>query len=235
MQIPYKIESLAAYRDMVRSKNIPDFKERCLICNGKNCAVFNGTYPRNANDPFAKFSQVDFEILQYRCYQKGEKPVTSHVTFTLIPWMLIPYHRLPISFIIFAIQLKINDKLSYVKLLNALDTIFMNYAEEFNYSFFLNISTLLYWNSLIIDALIKFQKSTVGMSMVPNHLYQNFLSDDRTERINHFINYLQSYQSQYNNQPIEGPVAFAWEFYQKSGGVKKNAFFLFGTASQHKS
>ena len=36
MQVAWKVASLNQYQIMVKSENIPDFSDRCLICNAKD-------------------------------------------------------------------------------------------------------------------------------------------------------------------------------------------------------
>ncbi|KPA15033.1 hypothetical protein MHK_004757 [Candidatus Magnetomorum sp. HK-1] len=209
MQIPWKVDSLYQYLDMVKSGNIPDFSECCLICGAKDCATYNGCYPRSVIDPLINFFMDDFSILQYLCHQKGDNPVTHHVTFSLLPWMLIPYHRLPLLFIIFAIKIKLQNKISYIKLITELDIDFNNFYELFDSFDFINVNTLFVCKTIIAFAFNRFIESGIGNRIIDHNLYQNILNDNDNSRLLHFIDLVSNYKYEYKGQTIFGPVAFA--------------------------
>jgi len=231
MQVPWKVDSLNQYQDMVQSGYKPDFSDRCLICGAKNCAAFNGSYKRSVIDPLNNIYIEDFKVLQYICHRKGCNPVSTHITFSLLPWMLIPYHRLPLLFIIFSIKLKLKKKISYFNVVTELDSIFNKFHEQFDLNDFINANTLFFFKTIITSALNQFIES--GICIVDNNLYRSILNNN-DDSLLCFINILINYQCEYNGQTISGPIAFAWIFYQNSGGVQNNAPFLFGTASQHR-
>ena len=231
MQIPYKVDSLLQYIELLKPENRPDFSDRCLICNEKNCAVYNGTYARHVSDPLSNFYMDYFKILQYRCNRKGKSSVTDHVTFSLLPWMLIPYHRLPLTFMVFAIQLKLRNKLSFDDVVKKIDEMISEkVSDTIDYLTFIRVGAILNLKLIIMIGLNKFLESSFGTNMIKNSLDEIVLSDDK---LLSFIDLIENYKSEYNSHPIRGPNAFAWDFYQKFGGTEKNASFLFGTASQH--
>ncbi|ETR70494.1 MAG: hypothetical protein OMM_03198 [Candidatus Magnetoglobus multicellularis str. Araruama] len=231
MQIPWKVDSLYQYLKMVNSGNIPNFSDSCPICGAKDCATYNGCYYRSVIDLLANFFMVDFPILQYLCHQKGDNPVTHHVTFSLLPWMLIPYHRLSLPFMIYAIQLKFQKQISYSKLTQALDLEFESFYELSGLDYFINIHSLFTCKAIITLALNIFIQSGIT-TIIDSKQYQNIYNDKNQPF--EFIQLLLSFRYEYNGQTLFGPVAFAWIFYQESGGTKKNAPFLFGKASQHR-
>jgi hypothetical protein len=216
---------------MVNSGNIPNFSESCPICGAKDCATYNGCYYRSVIDHCACFFMDDFPVLQYLCHQKGDNPVTHHVTFSLLPWMLIPYRRLPLTFIFFAILLKFQNNISYSKLINQLEREYEKFYEISGLDYFINIHSLFLCKTIITLALNTFIKSGIT-TIIDSEQYQKIYNDKNKPF--EFIELLSSFRYEYNGQTIYGPVAFAWIFYQKSGGTKKNAPFLFGKASQHR-
>ncbi len=234
MQVPWKVDTLQQYLDMIKSGKIPDFSDRCLICGEKNCATYNCCYKRSVIDFFNNFFMDDFPVLQYLCHQKGNNPVTDHVTFSLLPWMLIPYHRLPLLFIIFAIKVKFQKKISYFKLITELDLEFNHLHEVFDSLNFINVNTLFFCKIIIESALDRFIESGIGNKIVDYSLCQNIFNDNNNKMLLCFIELITNYECEYKGQTISGPIAFAWIFYQHYGGSQKNAPFLFGIASQHR-
>lgn len=94
---------------------------------------------------------------------------------------------------------------------------------------FVNISSLIFWQQMILMALEHFLSS--GTNIVPQINHEQL---HKANSLENFIEILLTYQSQNTSSPIRGPDAFALDFYQQSGGVEKNAHFLFGRASQHR-
>jgi hypothetical protein len=94
---------------------------------------------------------------------------------------------------------------------------------------FINISSLIFWQQMILIALERFQSSGINIVLQFNRdpLYG-------ADALENFIEILLTYQSKNAGPPIRGPDGFALDFYQQSGGVEQNALFLFGRASQHR-
>lgn len=71
--------------------DFPDYGDCCSLCGGNNCAVRIGFYTR-------KLVVVDNRIYEnvpiarWLCQRKGYRKST-HKTFSLLPFQLIPYHR----------------------------------------------------------------------------------------------------------------------------------------------
>ena len=55
--------------------------------------------------------------------------------------------------------------------------------------------------------------------------HQNLYDDNDNNRLLAFIDLVSNYKYESHDHSIFGPVAFAWIFYQASGGTKKNAPF----------
>ena len=227
IQIPYHIKvSLQEYHENFDTWPIPDFSEECLICGGADCATFLGYYIRIAICPLTGFWAPDLPILRYRCHDKGDAKVCDHITFSLLPHVLVPFRRLSLDFMVRAIWLKISRHLSYTKILDVIEVELNLLGDVAN---FINISSMMYWQHMILTALALFVSTDI--SMVSKSQYDQ-LKD--TASLELFLTLVINHQSQIRNHPIRGPDAFSWDYYQQSGGSEQNALFLFGRASQHR-
>lgn len=140
--------------------------------------------------------------------------------------MLVPYHQLRLDFMIKAVWLRLSRRLS---LFGAMDVIEIELNHLEDVADFINISSLIFWQQVILTAFELFLSS--GPNIVPQINHAQLYTGDGFEN---FIEILLTYQSRNDGTPIRGPDAFALDFYQQSGGVEKNAPFLFGRASQHR-
>ena len=95
---------------------------------------------------------------------------------------------------------------------------------------FINICTLMSWERLIRAAFKLFLSTGIK---VYKPQYEKITPDETGILL--FLELLREYKSRNTNNPIRGPDAFAWDFYQQSGGVDQLALFLFGRASQHRN
>jgi len=94
----------------------------------------------------------------------------------------------------------------------------------------INISSLMFWQQMILVAFELFLSS--GVNIVPQSHHEKL---QNTADLELFLVILLNHKSQTISPPIRGPDAFAWDFYQQSGGFEQNAHFLFGRASQHRN
>lgn len=140
--------------------------------------------------------------------------------------MLVPYQQLSLNFMIKAVWLRLYRRLSLSKALDAIE-VELNHLEDV--ADFINISTLLFWQQMILMALERFLSSDPTIVTQINREQLR-----RVDGFEYFIEILLTYQSRNDCTPIRGPDAFALDFYHQSGGVAKNAHFLFGRASQHR-
>jgi hypothetical protein len=217
---------LQNYYQKIDTWQFPDFSDKCPICGGKGCATFHGYYFRTAICPQIGFSTTDLPISRYLCHDKGNARVCDHVTFSLLPYMLVPFQQLSLNFMIKAVWLRLSRRLSLSKAMDAIE-MELNHLEDV--ADFINISSLLFWQQMILMALERF------LSSDPNIVFQ--INREQLDRVNGFKNFIEillAYQSWHDCTPIRGPDAFALDFYQQSGGVEKSAHFLFGRASQHR-
>ena len=125
-----------------------------------------------------------------------------------------------------AVWLRLSRQLS---LSRAMDVIEMELNHLEDVADFINISSFIFWQQMILMALEHFLSSNTNI--VPQINHEQLHKDSALEN---FIEILLTYQSQKTCTPIRGPDAFALDFYQQSGGVEKSAVFLFGRASQHR-
>jgi hypothetical protein len=227
IQIPYHIKvSLQEYYTNFDTWLIPDFSEKCPICGGVDCATFLGYYIRIAICPLTGFWAPDLPVLRYRCHDKGDVRVCDHVTFSLLPHELVPFRQLSLNFMVSAIWLKVSRHLSYTKALDVIEAELNFLGDIAN---FINISTMMTWQRMILTAFALFRSADI--SMVSKSQYDQLKNTDSLEQ---FLALLIKHQSQISHHPIRGPDAFSWDYYQQSGGSKQNAVYLFGRASQHK-
>ncbi|MCK4767112.1 MAG: hypothetical protein KAS28_01915 [Desulfobacula sp.] len=227
IQIPYHIKvSLQEYYEDFEIWPIPDFSDKCLICGGVDCATFLGYYLRIAICPVTGFWAPDLPILRYRCHDKGDVKVTDHITFSLLPHELVPFRQLSIDFMVRAIWFKVSRHLSFTRAMDAIEDELNHLGDVAN---FINISTMISWQRMILTAFGLFISADINM--VSKSQYEQL---QNTAGLKLFLDLLINHQSQSSNHPIRGPDTFAWDYYQQSGGLEQNAFFLFGRASQHR-
>lgn len=228
MQIPYHTKvSLQEYYENFFAHSIPDFSDKCPICGGADCATFPGYYIRAAICPITGFSVLDLPILRYLCHDKGDVRVCDHITFSLLPHELVPFRQLSLNFMVKAVWFKVNKNLSFTRLIEVIEDE-LNQLDDV--ADFINISTILSWQRMITAAFALFLSADVNM--VSRFQYKQL---QNTDNLQLFLDHLINHQSRISNHPIRGPDAFAWNYYQQSGGIEQNAFFLFGCASQHRN
>ena len=125
-----------------------------------------------------------------------------------------------------AVWLKVSRQLSLTKALYVIE-------EELNdlgdVADFINISTMMLWERMIRQAYKIF--IAVNINIVSKPKYDQ-LQD--TVGLQMFLKTCINHKFQISNHSIRGPDAFAWDFYQQSGGTDQCVPFLFGLASQHR-
>lgn len=233
IQIPYHIKvRLQEYYENFDTWPIPDFSDKCPICGGIDCATFLGYYIRIAICPLTGFSVPDLPILRYLCHDKGKARVCDHITFSLLPDELVPFRQLSLDFMVRAIWFKVSRDLSLTGIMDVIEDELNNLGDVAD---FINISTMMSWQRMILAALELFtcdlQVMSSEVNMVSKSQYEQ-LQD--TGGLKLFLGILINHQS-YNNNLIRGPDVFARDYYRQSGGSKRDAVFLFGRASQHRN
>lgn len=230
MQEPYHIKvSLQEYYLLFRSGNweLPDFSDKCLLCGAAGCAKYHGYYERSAICPQSGFHVRDLPVGRFLCRDIGIRKKCDHVTFSLLPLVLVPYRQLTLKFMILALWLRLSGKLSLFTAMDAIEKELVNFEEDI--AEFLSIAAQLEWERLIKAAFSRFVMSKLwhqeGFSIVENVCERGLLS---------FLKMALEYRSRQSDPPIRGPDGLAWDFYQLNGGGEQLAPFLFGTASQHR-
>ena len=233
MQEPYHIKvSLQEYYELFLAGKweIPDFSKKCLICGATDCATYHGFYERSAIWPAADFHVNNLPVVRYLCHSKGEKKTCHHITFSLLPLVLIPYRQLPIYFIVLALWIRLHHHLGQVKALDVIEKELVNYRD---FAFFVNIAAQLEWANLIKAALKLILSNDIS---ILDHAQFEIIRCNRgnEEGLLSFLEIVMSYESRYIEPAIRGPDALGWDFYKLKGGADKLAPFLYGTASQHR-
>jgi hypothetical protein len=205
---------------------IPDFSDKCFICGGADCATFHGHYTRTAICPLTGFSATDLPVIRFLCHGIGDVKICDHVTFSLLPFQLVPFRSLSLNFMVIAVWIRISRQLSLTR---AMDTI----EEELNHlsdiANFINISTMISWQFMIQTGLELF--CLTDNNMVPPSKFEQ-LQDTELKL---FLETIMHHETQINHHPIRGPDAFALDFYQlQACKTDRCISFLFGWASQHR-
>jgi len=164
--------------------------------------------------------------LRFLCYRKGDTLICDHATFSLLPLVLVPYRRLSLTFMVLAVWIRVSRHLSLTDALDAIENELNHLGDVAN---FINISTMMSWQRMILTALEFF--ASADINIVSKSQYKQL---QNTASLKLFLDLLKNYQSQSSNHPIRGPTAFTWDYYQQSGGSVQHAVFLFGRASQHR-
>ncbi len=231
VQEPYHIKvSLQIYYLRFRSSNweLPDFLDKCLICGASDCAKYHSYYERRAICPQSGFNVANLPVARFLCRGRGIKRKCNHVTFSLLPLVLVPYRQLGLKFMILAVWLRLSERLSLFAAMDAIEEELVNFEAEI--ADFVSIAAQLQWEKLIRAALSRFVVSKLcrqeRFSIVADACEKGLIS---------FLKMALQYQSQQSDPAIRGPDALAWDFYHFNGGAKEVAPFLFGTASQHRN
>ena len=130
MQEPYHIKvSLQEYYRLFKSGEwkIPDFSDKCLICGVADCATYHGNYERRAICPQTGFDVPDLPVGRFLCNAKGMRKNCEHVTFSLLPLVLVPYRQLPLKFMILSLWLRLSNKLSLFDAMDAIEEELVNF------------------------------------------------------------------------------------------------------------
>lgn len=231
VQEPYHIKvSLQIYSLRFRSSNweLPNFSDRCLICGAAACAIYHSYYERRAICPQSGFNVANLPVARFLCRGRGIKRKCNHVTFSLLPLVLVPYRQLSLKFMILAVWLRLSERLSLFAAMDAIEKELVNF--EADIADFVSIAAQLQWEKLIKAALSRFV-----MSKLCRQERFSIVADECENGLFSFLKMALQYQSQQSDPAIRGPDALAWDFYHFNGGAKEVAPFLFGTASQHRN
>ena len=228
MQEPYHTKvSLQEYYLLFRSGNweLPDFSDKCLICGAADCARYHSYYERRAICPLTGFAVADLQVGRFLCRCKGIRKKCVHVTFSLLPLVLVPYRQLTLKFMILALWLRLSEKLSLFSAMDAIEKELVNFEEDI--ADFLSIAAQLEWEKMIKAAFSRFV-----MSRMCNQERFSIVENASEKGVFLFLEMALAYQCRQSDPPIRGPDGLAWDFYQLNGGAGELAPFLFGTESQ---
>ena len=227
MQIPYHIKvDLQDYYEKFYEWPIPDFSDKCPLCGGIKCACYLGCYFRTATCPLTGVFIPDLPVLRFLCSRKGDHIVCDHVTFSLLPMMLVPYRQLSLKFMVLATWIRFSRLLSLTRALDVIESE-LNHLEDV--ADFINISSMISWEWMIKKGALLLLSSKIDLT--PAIQYEDLLD---TVKFSRFLETIIHHKNRIGNHTIRGPDAFACDFYQQSGGTERCARFLFGLASQHR-
>lgn len=198
-----------------------DFKNCCPICGGNNCAKFIEYYTRPVIDENGTYYKY-FPIARFKCYGKGKNKVSTHKTFSLLPYQLIPYSKYSIEFIIIKTLRKILvENKSKVNILDLVNELINNSNDSVEH--YLSIQSIEWFLKLIIKTINKllasgYCKEASGKLQVKNKI----------EIVKRFIEFACEFETNKTAPEIRGPCALSYDLYLTSN----QTFFLFGTPSQ---
>ena len=201
-------------------REVPHMR-RCWLCD------FSWILYTNSDLPYDRFLGTGLTSFTLSMLWQRRCRVCDHVTFSLLPHELVPFRQLSLNFMVRAIWFKVSRHLSYTKALDVIEAELNSLGDIAN---FINISTMMSWQRMILRALALFISADINM--VSKSQYEQLKN---TASVKLFLALLINHQSQISNHPIRGPDEFTWNYYQQSGGSNKNAAFLFGRASQHRN
>ena len=139
-----------------------------------------------------------------------------------MPYQLAPYTKYSIPFIIKAMELRHIEGLSIYDLLD--------YLAAFGEQDILSISAdrIFGFKKLVMEAIHKIMAS----EYYPEFKEKGF--KDSTDRglLISFLGFARDFECQKAEPCIRGPCGLQYDFYINGGGYFKDAYFLFGTASQ---
>jgi hypothetical protein len=233
VQIPHHTAvGLATYYFAFRAGqwDIPDFSEECPICGGEDCAVYWGFYTRQVIEPMGGLSVDDFPVMRFRCYRRGGTPRVSDVTFSLLPLDLVPFRRLSLKFMVAAVLLWLQRRLSRERAEEFIQKELVDMEDPESVPF---ASAWAQWTWFCLlreglHRLVRRGSPVIHRSLVDGSGVWKSL------QLANFLELTAIYASRRLEPQIRGPDALAGDFFLIAGGQRANAGFLFGLASQHR-
>lgn len=105
---------------------IPDYRDRCPLCQGKDCAVRHGLYRRRVVDVDGLLVE-DFPVPRFRCRRRGPKAAPA-VTFSVLPADLVTRRLCSLPFMLWVLELFLVADRSMSKVLDAITASFFGGA-----------------------------------------------------------------------------------------------------------
>jgi DNA-directed RNA polymerase subunit N (RpoN/RPB10) len=182
----------------------PSYRERCALCGGRDCAVKDGQYFRQALDEKGRMIK-DLGIQRYKCCRRGK--AKKAVTFSLLVDQLMPYSKYPIRT---ATGILTRWKEYGGNIGKALETVFMaieNISDE-----------LLDTGESQVYRFVKTFKNACQKYTVWKKLNRGYS--------------LESFIQLCGQKECLEAEAMSMSYYAGNGGYRANSQFLFGKASQ---
>lgn len=196
----------------------PDYSEKCPICKGKDCAVIFCFYSRKCRDSDGCYLKI--EIIRYRCRQKETPPVGSDRTFSLLPACLIPYRQTHINILQQMLYLWLVTGKSIEDVLSCISSACIG-------EWYPEAGCLYKIKSLFCESVLKLKLTTFAF-------LKNIHRSPHTLHIKTFLQISNEYKYQAGDCTVSGPAGLALDHYFAQNGWESNAYFLFGTSSQHR-
>ncbi len=87
---------------------LPDYRDRCPLCRGSECAVRHGLYFRCLVDEEGRTYQR-FPVARFRCRRRGpDQP--RDVTFSVLPAQVVPRRRFSLGLMSWMVEVVVNGK-----------------------------------------------------------------------------------------------------------------------------
>ncbi len=127
--------------------------------------------------------------MRFLCQRKGNAIKCDHVTFSLLPLVLVPYHKLSLNFMILATWIKVSKRLSLYK---TIDAIICELNHLGDVGDFFSISALLCWEKLIREGFELFLAASITMPRSVPYILKN---SDSCEAFREFLSTVIEYES----------------------------------------
>ena len=219
IQIPYFfIQSIHDYRLEIKTGEwkFPKFNNYCPICGSKNCTVRIGYYFRYYIDIETGVILL-IAITRYKCQRKGKASLKDK-TFSLLPYFLIPYHRLTINSYMYIWRNKLIKNKSKSTI-----------SDEVTGSF--KIDKELNYEERYIDRSLSLFRQTVSKIIdFLNRNNQDIIFLKGKEKLEEAWLFLATFKD--DSGIYSGAPGFSIYSYEKQGGYRTNPQFMFGTAYQ---
>lgn len=172
-----------------------------------------GCYRRQVLTEAGEFVK-DFPIARYRCRRRGaRRDRHHHVTFSLLPHLLVPYARISLPCLEKVVRL-------YRDLGQDVDAFVKRYGGT-ALTFLEESCTLL---TEAYGKLKATRRSWPGLNLPPTNA--------RADLLGKFWTQLVGFAYVPDHRTLVGPAALGLDFYHRGGGWPLNAHFLWGTPSQ---
>lgn len=216
IQLIYRINcTLLEYREKTEKSiwKYPDFKKKCPICHGRNCAVRHGFYFRLIIDLKKRYFFF-IRIIRYKC-RRVQKPKNGlkDRTFSLLPHELIPYISLTIDSLMMIVENKLVTNNSTKEIQRILDGSMIDADRIYN----MDSRHFNHYVSIFIETYFKLNQFL---------LKHNIRAGPRKGKISIKDAVIFLKQSE------QGYQGFSVYYYETEGSWFKNAWFLFGRPYQ---